>query len=299
MKSRNEIANLECQKMEAIVEIVNSDQFIKDLKEAESFIQSNYEKLHLHWGIKNKIKLAAERLVRFHIWKHMGLVSLYNTPLSSDVAFEINNCVINVDCKTIDSNGNSGDRKFIQCEANQTNITNVPLNPQTIPGTEVNFPGNRFTPMLDAYHNHKPVLSFFIFINYCDTGLNFAIEGIEVCCLPHNQVVENDYKSDIINNFKTYKYMKELQAQKHGDYYKPRDKPADTWIEFGTAKTKRYYDPGSTNPIHTDDPLVWGLISKKYCVLEGGHTIRVKKEDIKSRSDSRENYWSGWEIIPF
>ena len=81
------------------------------------------------WGIKNKLKLAAERLVRFHIWKHSGLTQLYHTPLSSDVAFILNDCVMNIDCKTIDSAGNSSDRKFIQFEPNQANFENIPLHP--------------------------------------------------------------------------------------------------------------------------------------------------------------------------
>ena len=112
MKSE-EINGIERYQMEALVRILKSPQFKKDLKSVESYIQVNYDKLHFHWGIKNKLKLAAERLIRFHIWKNMPGVDLYNTPLSSDVAFIMNDCVLNIDCKTIDLSGNPNDRKYI------------------------------------------------------------------------------------------------------------------------------------------------------------------------------------------
>ena len=35
--------------------IIKSDKFKTDLKEIESYIQTNYQKLHYHWGIKNKL----------------------------------------------------------------------------------------------------------------------------------------------------------------------------------------------------------------------------------------------------
>ena len=63
------IRNIERFQIDTLRRVVESQNFKSDLNEIESFIQSNYDKLHYHWGIKNKLKLAAERLVRFHIWK--------------------------------------------------------------------------------------------------------------------------------------------------------------------------------------------------------------------------------------
>ena len=117
-------------------------------------------------GIKNKLKLAAERLVRFHAWRNFPLVELYNTPLSSDVAFIIDDCVINIDCKTVDGSGNSGDITYIQCEQNQANFENINLNSGVkIPNSDIEYEGATFYPTLDNYFNKKPVFSFFIFIN--------------------------------------------------------------------------------------------------------------------------------------
>ena len=121
------VNNTEQIKMDLIESIVSSGHFKKDLNEVGKYIVDNYEKLHFMWGIKNKLKLAAERLVRFHIWRNSGLTSLYNTPLSSDVALITNDCVLNIDCKTIDLDGNANDKKYIQFEPNQANFENIKL----------------------------------------------------------------------------------------------------------------------------------------------------------------------------
>ena len=96
------IRNIERFQMDTLRRVIESQNFKSDLNEIESFIQSNYDKLHYHWGIKNKLKLAAERLVRFHIWKSYPLVNLYNTPLS--LMWHLFSMIVsmNIDCKTID-----------------------------------------------------------------------------------------------------------------------------------------------------------------------------------------------------
>ena len=207
--------------MDNLKRILKSNSFKEDLKKIERYIINNYQNLHYHWGIKNKLKVAAERLIRFYIWKNFTSVDLYNTPLSSDVAFVLEDCVINVDCKTIDLSGNKNDRKYIQCEANQANFENVLLQSCFIDEVKVQFEGYQFYPMLEKYYEDKPVLSFFIFINYYDDGINFAIKELEICCLPHNEIVKSYYKSNLISGFKTYKYLKEMQAEKFDKYYLP------------------------------------------------------------------------------
>ena len=281
--------------MDTLRRVVESQNFKSDLNEIESFIQANYDKLHYHWGIKNKLKLAAERLVRFHIWKSYPLVNLYNTPLSSDVAFVFNDCVMNIDCKTIDLSGNSGDKIYIQCEQNQANFENINLYQDIkIPNTNKFFEGISFYPTLEKFYLKKPVLSFFIFINYFDDGSSFKIKGLEICCLPHNNVVKEDFNSEIIQNFKTYKYLKEGQAQKYDNYYNPVNSPKDYWKEFNINQKKYYYDEKMPHPFDSKKILVWSYITKKWHVLIGGHTIRIRKELIKNRKDDGNNYWEGW-----
>ena len=288
------IRSIERYQMDTFERIIKSRQFKLDLKEIEVYIQNNYQKLHYHWGIKNKLKLAAERLVRFHIWKNSNMVDLYNTPLSSDVAFILNDCVINVDCKTIDLDGNSGDKIYIQCEQNQANFENVNLNSSTIASTDKVYEGASFYPILEKFYKGLPVLSYFIFINYRDDGTNFKLEGLELCCLPHDEVVSSEYNSDIIKNFKTYKYLNENQAMKFDSYYSPVQNKKPHWFEFNSGQTKRYYDSNKMHPLDNNKLLIWGKIGKLYTVVIGGHTIRVRKSVIEDRIDDHNNKWKGW-----
>lgn len=289
-----DIRNIERFQMQNLERIIKSTKFKTDLKEIESYIQNNYQKLHYHWGIKNKLKLAAERLVRFHIWKGYALVDLYNTPLSSDVAFIYNDCVMNIDCKTIDLSGNSGDKIYIQCEQNQANFENINLYLSPIPNTDFTYEGVSFYPTLEKFHQNKPVLSYFIFINYFDNGNSFKIKELEICCLPHNESVKNDFNSNIIQNFKTYKYLKDNQAIKFSNYYQPVKNPKPHWVEFKIGSKKYYYDNKMSHPFDNNKLLVWSLVAGKWHVLIGGHTIRVKKDLIENRIDDNNNKWKGW-----
>lgn len=298
MNNTSNINFIEKEQMGALSRIFNSDDFKSDLKQIEAFIQNNYEELHFMWGIKNKLKIAAERLVRFHIWKHSGLTHIYHTPLSSDVAYILNDCVMNIDCKTIDSAGNKNDRKFIQFEPNQVNFENIPLHPCQIElpnGSKISFEGFEFHPRLEKTFNGKPVLSFFIFINYRDDGDNFYIEGTEICCMPHNQIVSDEFESNIISGFKTYRYLKKLQAEKIDKSLLPRKEPKSNWIKF--RNSKRYYDDKGTHPFDPKKLLIWGWESNHWNVCLGGHTTRVLKEKIKKRHTEKGREWMGWEKI--
>ena len=77
------------------------------------------------------------------------------------MAFVFNDCVMNIDCKTIDLSGNSGDKKYIQCEQNQANFENINLYQNIkIPNTNKFFEGISFYPTLEKFYFNKPVLSF-------------------------------------------------------------------------------------------------------------------------------------------
>jgi hypothetical protein len=283
--------------MDNLKRILKSNAFKTDLHNIEKYIIDNYQNLHYHWGIKNKLKLAAERLIRFYIWKNYGSVDLYNTPLSSDVAFVIEDCVINIDCKTIDLSGNKNDRKYIQCEANQANFENIELQATFIDDANLLFEGYKFYPTLEKFHYNKPVLSFFIFINYHDDGTSFSVEELEICCLPHDEVVKKYYSSKLISGFKTYKYLKEMQAVKFDEYYLPTKKIKDHWVKFKVGQTVRYYDCKRMHPFDNTKILIWGLEGKYWQVVLGGHTIRVPKSSIKNRIYNGGQKWLGWEKI--
>lgn len=291
-----EINQIEKFYFDNLSRIVVSDAFKSDLVEIEKYIIENYQNLHYHWGIKNKIKLAAERLVRFHVWKSSGLTELYRTPLSSDVAFYVNDCVLNVDCKTIDLNGNRVDSNSLQCEPNQANFENKPLYPCEMPnGSE--FEGFKYYPMLEKYSKGRPVLSYFISIIYEDDGSRFNIDRIELVCLPHHEIVKNQFNSDIISNFKTYDYLDEKRATKFGEYFLPRTKIDPQWEEIVIGRTVRFLDSSRLNPI-TNEPLIWGFVDKKYKIINGGHTIRINKNRISNRTINGSS-WQGHKIFEY
>jgi hypothetical protein len=291
-----EIIGIERFHMENLTRILKSENFKTDLKKIETYIINNYKKLHIYWGIKNKLKLAAERLIRFYIWKAYPGVDLYNTPLSSDVAFIHDNCVINIDCKTIDLSGNKNDIKYIQCEANQANFENVLSQRCFIEQANIYFEGYQFYPMLEKFYDNKPVLSYFIFLNYHDDGKDFSIKELEICCLPHDEEVRSNYNSDLISGFKTYKYLKEMQASKIDIHYLPKRHIENHWIKFKVGQTLRYYDSSKMHPFDPNKILIWGLEGSHWQVVIGGHTIRVPKERIKTRYH-RSDKWNGWEKI--
>jgi hypothetical protein len=56
------IRSIERYQMDTFERIIKSKQFKSDLEEIEKYIQTIYQTLHYHWGIKNKLKLAAESL---------------------------------------------------------------------------------------------------------------------------------------------------------------------------------------------------------------------------------------------
>ena len=105
------------------------------------------------------------------------------------------------------------------------------------------------------------------------------------------------FNSDIIQGYKTYKYLKEIHAEKFDSYYIPVKNPKPHWIKFNSGRTMRYYDNLKKRPIDPSQPLTWGLVSGKWHVVVGGHTIRVRKDLIKNRIDDNLNSWNGWTKI--
>jgi hypothetical protein len=133
-KEYKKIVDLERMYFDKIWDIMSSPDFIKDLREVSEFIQNNYKQLSDFWGEKNKVKIAVERLIRFHSYKELNVIGIYPSPLSSDMAIVTEDCVINIDAKTIDMNGNAGDDTSIHFQKNQITFDNIPFFEQNIEG---------------------------------------------------------------------------------------------------------------------------------------------------------------------
>ena len=57
--------------MNEIFKVIQSDSFLKNLIELETYIKDNYQKLRELTSEENKIKVGVERLIRFYFYTHL------------------------------------------------------------------------------------------------------------------------------------------------------------------------------------------------------------------------------------
>ena len=117
------------------------------------------------WFIK--VKEVSERLLRHHIYlKFSGYEKFYSSPISCDIALELDDVILNIDVKTIDKIGNSGELNSTQFEHNQTSFLNEKvLKSGPFPGFSVKSNLQSIDP-----RTHKPLLTYLIKIGYSDDG---------------------------------------------------------------------------------------------------------------------------------
>lgn len=124
--AQKNLLELEKEYFKKLDYIISSDDFRNDLLSIELEIQLNYSKLASTWNIKNKLQVAAERLVRHHVYMNLmnGIKGVYESPISSDLGIEFQDCILCVDCKTVDLESNSEDTKHTIVESNQISFNN-------------------------------------------------------------------------------------------------------------------------------------------------------------------------------
>ncbi len=314
---QNKILHLEKKYMDVIEEIITSDNFINDLKNIEAETQEYYDLLTEVWGKKNKIKEASERLLRHHMYTSFpNAQKFYPSPISSDIALELDDIVLNIDVKTIDKIGNSGDLKTTQFEHNQTSFVNKPV----LPSGE--FPGFQVKSNLKSIdpRTKKPILSYLVKIVYADNGkgcfnlLNSKrYPSMTLTCIP-NGALSNLFENDLFGNFKDYTYFN----KSNGNYYQPKfittqedfkvldvngqfvkieqntDIP-DTWKRLSWNQKVGYFD--------IDKQIVWQIVSVKpkkqkhrdiyLKAVKYGNTARFNDDWLKERYDENDNKWLG------
>ena len=129
----NEIRRLEEKYFNKIIELFhNKPDFKNNLLEVEEFIRQEYSNLNKNWGDKNKLKVAVERLIRFHFYRNLKVLNIFPSPLSPDMAIELHDVILCVDAKTIDMCGNPGDDDSIHFQKNQITFNNKPKYGQLI-----------------------------------------------------------------------------------------------------------------------------------------------------------------------
>ncbi len=314
---QNNILNLEEKYMNVLESIITSDMFKDDLKNIEQEIQEYYEILSEAWNKKNKIKEASERLLRHHMYSYFESTKFYPSPISCDIALELDDIILNVDVKTIDKIGNSGELNSTQLEHNQTSFINEKvMRAGEFPGLQVPANLNSIDPRTD-----KPILTFLIKIGYADSNDHFNFLNNEndpslvLTCIPNGQLSEL-FGNDLFVNFKDYLYY----GRNHGLYYSPRR--ITTSREFNNLDTSSKFlkiesstdIPSSWHRIvwennrnnkigyyDIDHRILWWPMSKKESghnsiflkAVKGGNTFRFKDTYLEKRYNSQNEEWSG------
>ncbi len=312
---QNKILDLEQKYMNIIEEIVTSKSFLEDLKAIEKETQEYYEFYQEIWGKKNKVKEVSERLLRHHIYlKFSGNEKFYSSPISSDIALELDDVVLNLDVKTIDKVGNGGELSTTQFEHNQTSFINEKVL------ASGSFPGFVVKSNLNAIDSrtHKPILTFLVKIGYSDDGhgtFSFinsnTYPSIVVTCLP-NGALSNLFNNNLFSNFKDYTYYNTID----GNYFKWRyitskdeftalsesakfnriqtqtDIP-DEWKKVTWGSKVGYYD--------SNKRIVWWTADKKagnhwdiyLQPVKNGNTARFNDSWLEERYNSKNEQWCG------
>ena len=195
-----DIISLEQKYMVQLTKLFQTKEFSKNLSELENYIQANYNFIKKRYSKKNKVDIAVERTCRFHVYtKYKEIIKIYPSPISSDIAFETKDAIINIDSKTIDKHKNSGDFKSFHFENNQSSFKQEPL------GKTNYYKGLQIKTALPTIDpaTKKPLLNFVIRILYNDTHSTFTFykdanhKNISLTCLPNGEL-SSLFKNQII-----------------------------------------------------------------------------------------------------
>lgn len=315
---QNNILDLEKKYFWKIQELINDPEFFKSLLLSEEQIQVDYYNLKKIWNSKNIFKIPAERLMQYYVHEKFDFIEgYYPSPISSDIGIVTSDAIINIDVKTIDVVGNSGDINTIQFEHNQISFKNKNLYES---GLFKGFPIKSNIPSIDTYTG-LPILTYIVKFIYSDDGNSFSLyrgDGyytISIACIPNGELSEIfDY--DLVTNFKDYKYYNSTS----GEYYTPKkiisesNKPHNflqcdifydivesniqidpSWSKIFVGNRPGYYDPKNDVP--------WVVVRKGnskenyvyylYAVKEG-NTARICTDYIRERYDSSGQLWYGY-----
>lgn len=290
------VEDLEKKYFKLIENIILSEDFLKDLKTIDLFIRNNYQLLSEHWQVKNKLKIAVERLLRYYFYTVLNPLAVYNSVLSSDIAFYTEDVLLNIDAKTTDFSSSANERDFYYpaiVAKNQITFKNVNLIEEKSASAWNGIP---FKTLLAPISEHPikkinvPTLSFFIKFGYFDDGRSFRIEKYGLTCIPHRDL-SSRFNNDIIINFKSYTYDKKEDPKEE------KELVSNNWVEV-KLKRKNYY----VNPKTLE---AWGYDKTKWRIVLSDNTARIKKEEhfpddstetIVRRLDSNGNNWVGYKL---
>jgi len=296
----NKILDLEKKYYELILKVILSNEFKEDLLLIEKEIKDNYPEFRDLWDLKNKIKVPAERIVSHHIYMQWNeiITGIYPSPVSSDIGFKVEDAIICIDVKTIDTHGNSGDISSTQVEKNQTSFSNK--NYPYIP-TASNLKS------IDHY-SRLPVLTYIVKIIYTDDSYSFKLSrndypSMVLTCIPNGEISKL-FEYNIIENFKTYDYYSTTNGKQFDAIIIPDELTGNDLEEYmdhvcvverNYVKTSigaklAYYDMLSRT-------LWWKTSMSKKSVIRAvkcGSSVRFSNAILKERYDSKNISWNGY-----
>lgn len=303
---QNNILDLEKKYYSKIEAIIRSDAFVNDLLLIEKEIRENYPKFQATWKLKNKIKVPAERVIRHHIYLALAkeIKGIFPSPISSDFGVRLDDCIICIDAKTLDTVSNSGDIRATAVEPNQLSFDNS------------NHPYIQSASNLESidHYSRLPVLTFIIKIIYRDDNYSFSLArtnypSFVLACIPNGEL-SSLFEKDIIQNFKTYDYYNE--NDKACFKYVPISEDLETneqrkaFVEDYCVKTKNFApikiesDNGSLKSAYYDpiNHVTWWQTSEKkkpvIKAVKSGSSTRIFNSILKERFDSSNNQWIGY-----
>ena len=302
---QNIILDLEKKYFAKLETIFKSDAFIGDLLLIEKEIRENYPKFKDTWELKNKIKVPAERVIRHHVYMQLSdeIRGIYPSPISSDFGVKMDDCVLCIDAKTLDTVGNSGDIKATAAEPNQVSFDN---------SRHKYIPTCSNLESMDHY-SRLPVLTFIIKIIYTDDNYSFTLArnrhpSLVLTCLPNGEL-SNLFDNDIIQNFKTYDYY----SEKDNDCFTPHYIPKEyTTKELKGEYTRSYcVEEKGFFPIEIEldhghkqayfdsaNRCLWWLTSLRnkavIMAVKNGSSMRFSNDLLKNRYDSSGHPWYGY-----
>lgn len=302
---QNTILNLEKKYYAKLENIFLSSEFQNDLLLIEKEIRENYPKFKDTWELKNKIKVPAERVIRHHIYMQLSdeIRGIYPSPISSDFGVKMDDCVLCVDAKTLDTVGNSGDIKATAAEPNQVSFDNS---------------RHKYIPTLSNlesidHYSRLPVLTFIIKIIYTDNNYSFTLArgnhpSLVLTCLPNGEL-SNLFEKDIIQNFKTYDYY----SEKDNECFAPHPIPKgyntkaqkDDYVrtycmqEKGFVPIEIELDHGSKQAYFDSvNRCYWWLTSLRnqavIMAVKNGSSMRFSNDTLRRRYDSSDHPWTGY-----
>ena len=277
----------------------------QSLLDVETWIQANYNSFS-SWKSVNKVKLAVQRLIANLFYsRYPHFLKIYPSPISSDIAFETNDAIINIDSKTVSHSGNAGDFEKLFFKPNQASFNHKGFgksvnNVNTYPGMPINFS----IPPIDPFSG-KPVFTFFIMYKYYDDKVrtfswyrNNEEPNVKFICLPNGDL-SSLFNYDLgIKGAKTYHYEKIPNPQGGNDIFNelPLNHPfPNNAFQVEVGDRFGWYLPRKDQtwlPYPTSSPTA--LRNTLFT-----DTCRIQFSVLKDRLDSNNQQWDGvstWQI---